>query len=97
MDWDDLIDLISTLNTDSEQQELLGRYIAIYNDYIAEVEERERIRKEKRAKYIRERMHNNENLRLKHNLRMRMYRAKKKEELKSLRTQVAQQTLPIPA
>ena len=97
MDWDDLIDLISTLNTDSEQQELLGRYIAIYDEYITEVEERERIRKDKRAKYIRERMHNNENLRLKHNLRMRMYRAKKKEELKTLRTQVAQQTLPIPA
>ena len=97
MDWDDLIDLISTLNTDSEQQELLGRYIAIYNDYITEVEERERIRKDKRAKYIRERMHNNENLRLKHNLRMRLYRAKKKEELNTLRTQVAQQTLPIPA
>ena len=34
MDWDDLIDLIGQLNTDKEQQELLGRYIAIYNDYM---------------------------------------------------------------
>tara|TARA_R110001632_G_scaffold71679_1_gene166174 strand:- start:3395 stop:3682 length:288 start_codon:yes stop_codon:yes gene_type:complete len=89
MDWDDLIDLIATLNTDKEQQEFLGRCITAYNTYIEEVDDREQLRKDKRAKYIRERLHQNENLRLKHNLRMRMYRAKRKEELTALRHQVA--------
>ena len=89
MDWDDLIDLIATLNTDREQQEFLGRCITAYNTYIEEVDKREQLRKDKRAKYIRERLHQNENLRLKHNLRMRMYRAKRKEELTALRHQVA--------
>ncbi len=93
MDWDDLIDLIAQLNTDKEQQEFLGRCITAYNSYIDEVENREQIRKDKRAKYIRERLHQNENLRLKHNLRMRMYRAKKKEELNALKQQVATQTV----
>jgi len=93
MDWDDLIDLIAQLNTDKEQQEFLGRCITAYNSYIDEVEKREQIRKNKRAKYIRDRLHQNENLRLKHNLRMRMYRAKKKEELDTLRQQVATQLI----
>tara|TARA_R110001606_G_C15139526_1_gene624373 strand:+ start:429 stop:749 length:321 start_codon:yes stop_codon:yes gene_type:complete len=99
MDWDDLIDLIGQLNTDKEQQELLGRYIAIYNDYIKEVDEKEQIRKDKRAKYIRERLHSNENLRLKHNMRMRLYRANKKEEFERLKhrykNQETTQTKPI--
>lgn len=92
MDWDDLIDLIGQMNTDKEQQEFLGRCITAYNTYIDEVDNREQIRKDKRAKYIRERLHTNENLRLKHNMRMRMYRAKKREELSSLRQQVATHT-----
>lgn len=98
MDWDDLIDLIGSLNTDKEQQELLGRYIDIYNNYIVEVDKREQIRKDKRAKYIRERLHENENLRLKHNLRMRLYRANKKKELEDLQRQVnIQKNQPIHA
>jgi len=48
-------------------------------------QEQERIRKDKRAKYIRERMAGNEELRLAHNLRMRIYRANKREELMRLR------------
>ena len=48
-------------------------------------EEEEQIRRNKRAKYIRERMAGNEELRLAHNLRMRIYRANKREELMRLR------------
>tara|TARA_R110000744_G_scaffold139059_5_gene250090 strand:+ start:1711 stop:1914 length:204 start_codon:yes stop_codon:yes gene_type:complete len=48
-------------------------------------EEEEQIRRNKRAKYIRERMQSDDALRLAHNLRMRNYRANKREELMRLR------------
>ena len=48
-------------------------------------EEQEQNRKDKRAKYIRERLQGDDSLRMAHNLRMRIYRANKREELARLR------------